>query len=148
MAFRFALAPLLRLRRSLEHQRALDLQKASVDLANAEHTLVAFDCLVQESAQADSRSLAAGCMAAEIHFANLLREQLEHVRTQLQNRIATLDAIRRQMAINYQRALGEREALETLRRQQWHVYQKEKARREQNAMDTAHLLQSWHRRNG
>jgi flagellar export protein FliJ len=145
MAFQFGLAPLLRLRRSLERQHALELQKASLNLANAERTFIAFKRFLDESAQADSRSLATGCTASELHFATLLREQLEHIRGRLQSRIANLEAIRQQMAINYQRALHERDALESLRNQQRRVYQKEQARREQKEIDTAYLLKTYRR---
>jgi flagellar export protein FliJ len=148
MAFQFALAPLLRLRRSLEHQCALELEKASFNLASAEQTLISFDQFLSESAHADSHSLAAGCVAAELHFANLLREQLNRVRVQLQDRIADLHTIRRRMAINYARALHAREGLESLRNQHWQAHQKEEARRQQKEMDTAHILRSWHRRQG
>ncbi|HUB02758.1 MAG TPA: flagellar FliJ family protein [Terriglobales bacterium] len=148
MAFRFALTPLLRLRKSLERQRALELQRASLNLARAEDTLAELERFLEESAYSDSRSLAAGRVAAELHFASVLREQLERSRVQLQDGIRALDRVRRQAAIAYQHALNAREALETLRDQQRRIYEREQARREQQEVDTAYLVQRWYRQKG
>jgi flagellar export protein FliJ len=148
MAFHFALAPLLRLRRSLEHQRKLELERASLNLARAQDALAALERFLHESARSDSRLLGAGLMAAELQFASLLREQLEQSRLQFQDGIRALEASRRQAVVEYQRAQHAREALETLRDHQLRVYQQEQNRREQQELDAAFLVQRWYRRPG
>lgn len=148
MAFRFALAPLLQLRQSLEHQRALALQKASLHVARAQEALIRLDRFLEESAEVDLRSLAAGCMAADLHFAFLLREQLQQLRVQVQDEIHRLEALRQEAAQAYERALAEREVLESLRARQHRAYQMEQARRQQQEIDAAFLVQRWHTRKG
>ncbi len=148
MAFRFALAPLLQLRQSLEHQRALALQKASLQVARAQEALARLDRLLEESAGIDLHSLAAGCMAADLHFAVLLREQLHRLRIQLRDEIRRLEALRQEAAYAYERALAEREVLESLRAHQRRTYQLEQARRQQQEIDAVFLVQRWHTRKG
>jgi len=148
MAFRFALAPLLRLRRSIEHQRALALQKASLSVRRAREALAAADRHLDESFRSDSRSLAAGRMAAELHFAILIREQLQQLRLQLQDEISRREALREQAAREYRQALQEREVLEAVCARQRHAYQLDQMRRQQRELDTDFLLQRWHRGGG
>jgi len=148
MAFRFTLAPLLRLRRSVERQRALALQQATFNLTRARETLAHLERFLAASELADSASLAAGRTAAELQFADLLREQLDQFRFQLQEEVRRLERLREQAARVYQQAYREREALETLRAHQRRAYQVEQLRRQQQALDAAFLLQRWHHRSG
>jgi flagellar export protein FliJ len=148
MAFRFALAPLLRLRQSLEHQCALTLQRAAFEVARTRETLAQLNRYLDESARVDAIALAGGRTAAELQFANLLGERLEQLRVQLREEIAQLEKLRQQAAFAFQQALREREALESLRDRQHRSYQQEQQRRQQQELDAAFLLQTWHRRNG
>jgi len=148
MAFRFALAPLLRLRRSIEHQRALALRKASLNVQRAREALAAVDRSLDDSSRADSRSLAAGRMAAELQFAILIRERLQQLRLQLQDEIGRREALREQAAHEYRQALQEREVLEAVCTRQRHAYQLDQMRRQQRELDAAFLLQRWHKRDG
>jgi flagellar export protein FliJ len=144
MAFRFALAPLLRLRRSVEHQRALALQQASFHVARARDVLAQLEKFLDDSLRADARALAAGRTAAELQFATLLRAQLEQIRVQAQDEITRLETLRIEAARAYRHALREREALETLCARQRRAYQLEQRRRQQQEVDAAFLLQRWH----
>jgi len=148
MAFRFALAPVLRLRQSIEHQCALALQEAALQVARAQERIAQLDGFLSASAVADSRVLAAGLSAAEIQFAGLLREQLEQLRARMRDEALRLEGLQHQAALAYQQAFREREVLESLRTRQYRVYQIEQARREQQRQDAAYLLQRWHRRDG
>ena len=148
MAFRFILAPLLRLRQSLERQRALALQQAAFNLTRAQDTLAHLDRFLAESKLADAASLAAGRTAAELQFADLLREQLNQLRLQFEEEVRRLEGLREQTARAYQQAYREREALETLRAHQLRTYHVEQLRRQQRELDAAFLLQRWHRRSG
>lgn len=148
MAFRFTLASLLRLKRSLERQRSLALQQAAMNLHRGEETLARLEHFLADSALADTASLAEGRRAAELHFASLLREQMHRVRNQLQEEIHRLTELRDQAALAYTQAMREREALEAFRARQHLAYQKERARSQQQQLDDMFLLQRWHRRSG
>lgn len=148
MALRFALAPLLRLRQSIERQRTLALQEASLQLARARETLVQLERFLADSALADAASLAAGRTAAELQFASLLRDQFRELRLQLQGEVRRLEELRQLAAQAYQQAYREREVLETLRARQRRAYQLEQARCQQQELDAAYLLQRWHHRDG
>src|SRR5271166_1613135 len=123
MAFRFALAPLLRLRQSVERQRALALQEASLKVVRAQEALARLEQFLADSAVADSASLAAGRTAADLQFASLLRDQLERFRLHLQDEVRRLETLREQAAYAYHQVYQEREVLETLRARQRRAYQ-------------------------
>jgi flagellar FliJ protein len=146
MSFRFALAPLLRLRRSIERQRTLALQTANLQVSRARETLAQLDRFLSESDQSDSAGLAAGRTAAELQFASVLRENMQHLREELQSDLRNLELIRQKALGEYHQAYREREVLESIRARQRRVYQQEQLRRQQQELDAAYLLQRWHHR--
>jgi len=148
MAFHFALDPLLRLRQSVERQRSLLLQEATLQLRRAEEELARFEQFLTDSALADFAGLAAGCSGAELHFAHLYGEQLQTFRLQLQNEVERSKAVRQQVLTAYQQAVRERELLETLRSSQHRAYRLEQSRQQQQELDTNFLLRSCQRREG
>jgi flagellar FliJ protein len=146
MAFRFALAPLLRLRQSVERQRTLRLQEASLQVTRAQEKLVQLDRVLFAREQSDARGLMGGLKGAEIQFASVVRENFLQFRKELQANIRKLEVQREQAAAEYQQAYRERELLETVRTRQHRLYQQEQSRRQQRELDAAYLLQRWHRR--
>ena len=146
MAFRFTLAPLLRLRQSIEHQRTLKLQEANLQVSRAQEKLAQLERSFAESAQADAVALQAGRTAAELQFASVLRENLHLFRQELHSDILKLEDLRQQALGEYHQAYREREVLETLRARERRVYQQEQLRRQQQELDATYLLQRWHRR--
>jgi len=146
MSFRFALAPLLRLRQSIERQRTLQLQEANLRVSRAQEALAQLERYLYGSAQSDATALIAGRTGAELQFASVLRENLHRFRQELQSDIRKLELVRQQAASEYHRAYREREVLETLRSRQRRAYQQEQLRRQQRELDAAHLLQRWHHR--
>lgn len=148
MPFRFALAPLLRLRQSVERQRALRLREASLKVTRLQETLAQLDRFLSASAAADHAALREGRRAAELQFASVFRENLESLRLQHERELQRLESERQRAAEEYQRAYRECEALETLRQRQRGVYQQEELRRQQRILDVAHLLQRWRNRLG
>ncbi|MGD0791098.1 MAG: flagellar FliJ family protein [Terriglobales bacterium] len=147
MAFRFTLAPLLRLRQSIERQRTLKLQEANLQVSRAQETLAQLERSLSDSAQSDSAGLQAGRTAADLQFASLIRENLHRFRQQLQSDIRNLELLRQQALAEYDQAYRDREVLETLRARQRRAYQQEQLRRQQQELDATYLLQRWHRRN-
>src|SRR5271170_3179482 len=130
MSFRFAFAPLLRLRLSIERQRTLKLQQANLQLSRAQETLTQLEGALRDAAEYESKSLAAGRTAAELHFAAVLRENLVRFRQELQSDIRKLELLRQQAAGAYHQAYREREILETLRAHERRTYQQEQLRRD------------------
>ena len=146
MPFRFALAPLLRLRQSIERQRTLALQAANLQVSRAQETLAQLDRFLSDSDQSDCAGLAAGRTAAELQFASVLRENMQHFREELQSDVRKLELERQKALGEYHKAYREREVLETIRARQRRVYQQEQLRRQQQELDGAYLLQRWHHR--
>jgi flagellar FliJ protein len=145
MAFRFTLAPLLRLRQSIERQRTLKLQGANLHVSRAQEKLAQLERSLSDSAQSDSTALQAGRTGAELQFASVLRENLHLFRQELQSDIRKLELLRQQALAEYHQAYREREVLETLRARQRRTYQQEQLRRQQRELDATYLLQRWHR---
>lgn len=143
MAFRFALAALLRLRHSIERQRTLSLQDAALQLGRARDTLARLELFLVESAINDASLLAAGKTAAELQFASLSREQFENFRHQMKQEVHRREELHHRAVEDYQQALREREVLETLRARQRRVYQLEQGRRQQQELDANYLLRRW-----
>ena len=146
MPFRFTLAPLLRLRQSVERQRTLQLQEVSHRVTRAQEVLAQLERFLSDSAQSDSTNLAMGRSAAELQFASVFRENLHHHRQELQSDIGKLEVLRQQAVSAYQQAYRAREVLESLRARQRRTYQQEQLRREQQELDATYLLQRWHHR--
>ena len=146
MAFRFTLAPLLRLRQSIERQRTLKLQEANLQVSRAQEKLAQLERSLAESANSDASALQAGRTAAELHFAYVLRENLHLFRQELHSDILKLELLRQQALGEYHQAYREREVLETLRAREHRVHQQEQLRRQQRELDATYLLQRWHRR--
>jgi flagellar export protein FliJ len=148
MLFRFGLAPLLRLRQSLEQQQALRLGKAIAAVAGARETLAHLDQSLIDAARADESALKVGRSAAEIQFSVFAREGMRTVRKQLLDELEMLDQQRETVAIEYRRAYQEREVLDSLATQQRHIYEQEQLQREQRELDASHLLQRRRKRPG
>ena len=146
MAFRFGLAAILRLRQSIERQRTLELQKANLQVSRAHETLAQLERYLCDAAESDSKGLTAGCTAAELQFASVLRENLLHFRHELQSEVRKLELLRQKALGEYHQAYRDREILETLRARQRRVYQQEQSRRQQQEQDADYLLQRWHHR--
>jgi flagellar export protein FliJ len=146
MPFRFALAPLLRLRQSLERQRSLRLREASLAVARAHQTLSRLEQFLADSALSDHAALSAGRSAAELQFALVSRDRLHGLRQKLQTELSGLELERQRAAEEYQHAYREREVLDTLGTRQRDAYHQEERQREQHELDAAHLLRLWRKR--
>ncbi|MGA2356732.1 MAG: flagellar FliJ family protein [Terriglobales bacterium] len=146
MPFRFALAPILRLRQSIERQRTLQLQEANLRVSRAQQEVVQLDRFLVSSDQSDSAALAAGRTAAELQFIAVLRKNLIAYREELQSDVRKFEQLRQKALAEYHQAYRDREILEGLRAREREAYQQEQTRRQQQELDAAHLLQRWHRR--
>jgi flagellar export protein FliJ len=146
MAFEFVLAPLLRLRQSVERQLMLTLQETALRLARERENVARLDRFLIDAEKVDADSLLGGRASAELRFAESQREELWRLRVRMQAEVARLAALREQAADAYQSAFREREVLDSLCARQRRAYEVDKLRREQRRLDAAFLLQRWHRR--
>lgn len=148
MAFRFALAPVLRLRQSLEKQRAQRLQQATLAVVRAREAVAAMESALVDLARSGEQSLRIGQSGAELQFSLIVRRNMLSRQQQLQTGLENLEVERKAAAAEYQRAYREREVLETLATQQHHAYHQEQLQSEQRELDASHLLQLWRKRLG
>jgi flagellar export protein FliJ len=146
MPFRFALAPILRLRQSIERQRTLQLQEANLRVSRAQDTLAQMEGFLSRSAESEATALRTGWPAAELQFAAVLRRNMQRYRQELQSEVRKLELLRQKSLAEYHEAYRDREVLETLRARERREYQEEQSRRQQQELDSAYLLQRWHHR--
>ena len=143
MAFHFPLGALLRLRQSLERQRAIALQKANLRLSQAKQKLDELEDSLRNSHAENAAALTHGRRSAEMQFALAVRENASLRRLALGVEIRELELSRQKVLAEYQKALRDREALELLQERARNNYQREEDRRRQQQMDEAFLLQRW-----
>lgn len=143
MTFHFSLAPLLRLRRSLEHQSELALQAASLELARAQQELREGEACLQGSRRAARQTLQRGSHGAEMQFEAGCERVLRDYCEALRNQMVALQATRDQRTAEFQQAHGERETLESLREHEFETFRAQELRREQRELDEAYLLRLW-----
>src|SRR5258708_1553176 len=131
MPFRFTLAPLLRLRQSIERQLSLKLQEANLHVSCAQEKLEQLERSLSESAQSDAAALQAGRTPGELQFASVLHQNPHLFQAELQSDIPKLEILRQQPLGKYRQAYRERKILETLGARQRRVYQQEQLRHQQ-----------------
>jgi len=141
MAFHFTLEAALRFRRSLEEQQRLRLEtlvgrRASL-LSELELLRQSSFRLQQETRHAMLRH---PTPAVEIHFATARLEGLQHRQQQLEEQRRELQTTIGEQRRRFQQQRRDREALESLRDEQWHDYRLWQQRREQARLDELHLL--------
>lgn len=140
MAFRFSLAPLLRYRQVIEHQRELRLAAANqqVNLLR----LQIDNLFRQTAAMADEglRQIGVGVNAAQLHFDLVRRAALHQHLHRLQSDLAAAVEVRSLAQAEFQRAHSDRESLEAVRRTQLEIYQQQEVRHQQRQADDLFLL--------
>ena len=146
MAFRFALAPLLRLRQSIERQHTLQLQDANLRVSRVQETLAQLERFLADSAESDSAAISTGSTAAELQFASHYRENLDRYRKELLLELSQVKLLRQKALAEYHSAYREREVIEALRLRHRRDYEQDQQRKRQQELDAAHLLRRWYRR--
>lgn len=117
-----------------------------MEVARAQDELARLGQFLADSDLSDQADLATARIAAELHFASMVRSNLNALRTELQTRVRSLEEKRQEAAEEYQRAFRQRESLDTLRARQKRAHEQDAERRSQRAIDAAHLLQRWRNR--
>jgi len=124
MAFRFALAALLRLRQSREQQHERLFHEANLRRAELRRALEAVARAVSQLKENDSQGLNAGMRAAELQFDLLRLSRLAEHRCQLEREVAQAEAECARRLQQFRQAHGERQIIESLRDRQLHSYQR------------------------
>jgi flagellar export protein FliJ len=140
MAFQFALQAVLHFRKSLEHQQELRLRAANQQVARVRHLIEQVDARRQQLHSRQTEELSSGTTAAELQFGLLCESELIRHRLVLEQELARLQQLREQQRQVFRQARRARETLEIVRDQQFRLYQKEGARREQRNLDDLFLM--------
>lgn len=139
MAFRFALAALLRYRESIEEREDLLLQNAQQEVAAIRNQIAQVEQQRQLLIQSYEKALTTGVIASELHSFMLLRRQMEQAIEQLGVKLKEVEKRRDQQRQAYQVARQKREVLSIVRDRQKRAYEIEEARREQRQLDDLFL---------
>jgi flagellar export protein FliJ len=139
MAFRFALAAVLKYRKNLEQREYLALGKVLQEIAQVELQLQ--QCEERRSEAILQRESEASRGIASIHLQDAYERErnLERQRDELQIKRQELRVKRQQCLKAYELARQKHEILEELRNQQLSVYVLEQSRREQRRVDDMFL---------
>lgn len=139
MAFRFALAALLRYRESIEEREDLLLRNAQQEVAAIRNQIVQIQQQRQLLIQSYENALRTGVIGSELHSFMLQRQQMEYAIEQLGVQLKEAEKRRDQQREAYQLARQKREVLSIVRDRQRRAYEIEEARREQRQLDDLFL---------
>lgn len=139
MAFRFALAAVLKYRESLEQREYLALERIQQQIAQMERRL--HKCEERQSAAAKRRETELGRGIPSIHLQAAYDEELalQKQREALQGKLQELRLTRQQCLKAYEQARQKREVLDDLRLRQLNAYRHEQAKRQQKMLDDIFL---------
>jgi len=139
MAFRFALAALLKYRESLEQREYSALEKVQQEIAQTENLMR--ECEQQLSAAQARRDHDLKHGVISVHLQAIYQEEtaLEDLQEKLQTHWQQLQVKRQNCMRAYELAHRNREVLHDLRLQQFDAYRKEQAKREQKTLDDIFL---------
>jgi flagellar export protein FliJ len=140
MAFHFPLEAVLHFRKSLEHQQELRLRAANQQVARVQHLIEQMDARRQQLHSTQTQELSSGTTAAEMRFGLQSEAELLRHRQVLEQELTRLQQLREQQREIFQQARRARETLESVRDQQFRLYQKDAARREQRSLDDLFLM--------
>ena len=139
MAFRFALAAVLKYRESLEQREYLALERIQQEIAQMERRLR--KCEERQSVAAKRRETELGRGIPSIHLQAAYDEELalQKQREALQGKLQELRLTHQQCLKAYELARQKREVLDDLRMRQLNVYRHEQATRQQKMLDDVFL---------
>src|SRR5450631_2285895 len=140
MAFKFSLAALMRFRQGRERQQEILLREAAQQVATLRQEVEAIEQAIVETSAQGARKLQAGVSSAELQF-DLLRGSVLLARgKQLEKPLAEAEALRERRREEFQFARQQREAVETLKGNQFQLYIQQEKRQEQRHLDDLFLL--------
>ena len=140
MPFHFTLAPLLRLRESLEKAELQRLRMIAMQVAQARVEIESLDCEIEGMRRQLLEQTATGISGAELHMAALLEASHHEYRIRLVAKLYELERARQKQQACYTEVRQQREIISNLRKRQLSAYQREQARRDQQRVDELFLI--------
>lgn len=140
MPFHFTLAPLLRLRESLEKAELQRLRMMAMQVAQARVEIESLDCEIETARRQLLEQAATGISGAELNTAALLEAARREQRLRLVAKLDVLEQARRKQQSRYTEVRQQREIVSNLRKRQFSAYQREQARRDQQQVDEFFLI--------
>lgn len=139
MSFRFSLAGVLKLRENVERREYLALERIHMEIAYAEAQLRDVDEWRSVLAERRQAELAEGIPSIQLQGVFDQELALEHRRDTVKRNLEELVAKRQQHVKAYELARQKREMLDQLRARQLDAYLRNRAKREQSAIDDLFL---------
>lgn len=142
MAYRFSLAPVLKLRESIEERELHSLEKTQHEIAHTIQTLESLRIQVTSALRLRESDLNKGVWATDLVFHEQIRQALRAQQAVLEKSLTTLQSRRQQQLDNYACAKRKRELLSELRDHQREAYEAKAARRQQRITDDSFLART------
>lgn len=139
MAFRFALASLLRFRESMEDREYLLLRNAQHEVASIHNQIGEMQQQRLAVIAACSSALTGGLIASELHAFAMQRQQIELMIEQLKKKLREAELRRDRQRKVYEAAHRKREALSIVRDRQQEAWDLQDGRRQQRQLDDLFL---------
>jgi flagellar export protein FliJ len=139
MSFRFALAPVLKLRENLEDLTRQRLENTQREIAHVAHMLESLHSAAGSMIVMNERDLSDGLPATELHFREQKLNHLRNGQGLLEAKLSELELRRKQQLTDYEEARGKRQVLSNLRDHQREAYEAKSAYRLQRAADDSFL---------
>jgi flagellar export protein FliJ len=140
MPFHFTLAPLLRLRESLEKAELQRLRMMAMQVDQARVEIESLDCEIETARRQLLEETATGISGAELNMAALLEASRREYRLRLVAKLDVLEQARRKQQSRYTEVRQQREIVSNLRKRQLSAYQREQARHDQQQVDEFFLI--------
>lgn len=139
MAFRFSLSAVLKYRENIEQREYLALERVHQEIGRVEAQVRQIEQWCQAEAQRREAELSRGIPS--VHLQSAVEQELELIRHRdlLHGRLRELHLKRKQHLKTYEQARQKREILEELRSRQLSTYERDQAKRQQNAVDDIFL---------
>ncbi len=139
MPFHFPLAPVLKLRESLEERELHLLEQTQFQIARAVRLLEELRSQRHAALAVRERQLACGSVGADLHCSEHTQRQLQEQGQALEASLAELHLRRTQQMKIYEQAKQNRQALSELLEEQQAAYQDKLAHQEQRRADDRFL---------
>lgn len=145
MAFRFALAGLLRVRENLEKQRWRELQRTTRRVNSIRGEIQGLEAMHAAQQRMRTREMASAVRAAELQFWQECESVYSRQYKDLQTKLHEFERQESEARNRFQRARLEREVVFKMRERAYEIYQRDFARREQIAADETFVVTGWYR---
>src|SRR5581483_6201370 len=139
MAFRFALAALLKYRESLEQREYLALEKVQQEIVQVENLIRQCEQQLSAAQARRDRDLKSGVISIQLQAIYQEETALEELQEKLRAHWQQLQVFFFKQKTAYEIAHRNREVLDNLRLKQLDAYRKEQAKREQKTLDDIFL---------